>query len=164
VADFNIDSKPIKRNSNCSGTCIGWVSELLYEVSCGLIHCLWFGRTKYFFFFFRYECSSPVPDGECYILIVNISNRKNAIFFLCLYLFFFPLALQPPWALASDFQFHDHFTDCRTALTGDQLVARLIPTHRTTQTQSNRTHRHPCLEWDLNPRSQHSSEPRQFMA
>jgi hypothetical protein len=23
-------------------------------------------------------------------------------------LFFFPLTLQPPWALASDFQFHDH--------------------------------------------------------
>jgi hypothetical protein len=26
---------------------------------------------------------------------------------------FFSLALQPPWALASAFQFHDHFTDGR---------------------------------------------------
>jgi hypothetical protein len=25
--------------------------------------------------------------------------------------FFFSLALQPPWALGPDFQFHDHFTD-----------------------------------------------------
>jgi hypothetical protein len=32
------------------------------------------------------------------------------------------LALQPPWALASDFQFHDHFTDGRTPWTSDQLV------------------------------------------
>jgi hypothetical protein len=28
--------------------------------------------------------------------------------------FFFSLALQPPWALTSDFQFHDHFADGRT--------------------------------------------------
>jgi hypothetical protein len=35
----------------------------------------------------------------------------------------FPLALQPPWALASDFQFHDHFTGGRTHWTSDQLTA-----------------------------------------
>jgi hypothetical protein len=45
----------------------------------------------------------------------------------------FSLALQPPWALASDFQFHDHFTDGRTPLTGDQPVAMPLPKHRTTQ-------------------------------
>jgi hypothetical protein len=32
---------------------------------------------------------------------------------------FFSLALQPPWALASAFQFHDHFTDGRTPWTSD---------------------------------------------
>jgi hypothetical protein len=38
---------------------------------------------------------------------------------------FFPqLALQVPWALASDFQFHDHFTGGRNFWTSDQLVAR----------------------------------------
>jgi hypothetical protein len=45
----------------------------------------------------------------------------------------------------------------RTPWTGDQPVARPLPTHRTT------AHRHPCLEWDSNPRSQRSSERRQLM-
>jgi hypothetical protein len=44
--------------------------------------------------------------------------------------FFFSLALQPPWALASAFQFHDHFTDGRTPWTSDRLVARPLPKHR----------------------------------
>jgi hypothetical protein len=52
----------------------------------------------------------------------------------------FSLALQPPWALASDFQFHDHFTDGRTPWTSDQLVARPLPKHRTTQTQNKHIH------------------------
>jgi hypothetical protein len=46
------------------------------------------------------------------------------------------------------------YTDCRTPWTGDQLVARPVPKHRTAQTQNKRTQRHPCFEWDLNPRSQ----------
>jgi hypothetical protein len=50
------------------------------------------------------------------------------------------LPLQPPWALASDVQFHDHFTDGRTPWTSDQLVARPLPKHRTTQTQNKHTH------------------------
>jgi hypothetical protein len=32
-------------------------------------------------------------------------------------------------------------------------VARLLSIHRTTQTQNNRIHRHPCLEGDSNPRT-----------
>jgi hypothetical protein len=40
---------------------------------------------------------------------------------------FFSLALQPPWALASVFQVHDHFTDGRTPWTSDQLVAKPLP-------------------------------------
>jgi hypothetical protein len=54
--------------------------------------------------------------------------------------FFFPLVLQPPWALASAFQFHDYFTDGRTPWTSDQLVARPLPKHRTTQTQNKHIH------------------------
>jgi hypothetical protein len=53
---------------------------------------------------------------------------------------FFSLAPQPPWVLASDFQFHDHFTDGRTPWTSDQLVARPLPKHRTTQTQNKDIH------------------------
>jgi hypothetical protein len=48
----------------------------------------------------------------------------------------FSLALQSPWALASVYQFHDHFTDGRTPWTSDQLVVRPLSTHMTTQTQN----------------------------
>jgi hypothetical protein len=41
----------------------------------------------------------------------------------------------------------------------DQLDAKPLPKHRT-QTQ-NKRHRHPCLQWDSNPRSQRPSERRQ---
>jgi hypothetical protein len=79
--------------------------------------------------------------------------------------FIFVLALQPPWALDSDFQFHDYFTDGRTPWTSDQLVARPLANHRTTQTQNKRIHTPniPCLVWDSNPRSLLPSERRQFM-
>jgi hypothetical protein len=49
---------------------------------------------------------------------------------------FFLLALQPPSALASDFQFRDHFTDGRTPWMSDQLVAGPLYKHKTTQTQN----------------------------
>jgi hypothetical protein len=72
--------------------------------------------------------------------------------------------LQPfvgPWPLL---QLRNNFyTDGRTPWPSDQPVARPLPTHRTTQTQNNRTYRHPGLEWDSNPRSQRLSERRQFM-
>jgi hypothetical protein len=68
-------------------------------------------------------------------------------------------ALQPfvgTWPLL---QFRNLFyTDGRTPWTSDQPVARPLPTHRKTPTRNKRTHRHPCLEWDSNPRSQLSSE------
>jgi hypothetical protein len=54
---------------------------------------------------------------------------------------FSPLALEPPWALASAFQFHDYFTDGRTPWTSDQLVARPLPKHRTIQTQNKQIHK-----------------------
>jgi hypothetical protein len=50
--------------------------------------------------------------------------------------FFFSLTLQPPWALASNFQFHDHFTGGMTPWMSDQLVAIPLPKYRTTQTQN----------------------------
>jgi hypothetical protein len=69
------------------------------------------------------------------------------------------MALQPffgPWLIL---QLRNIFyTVGRTPWTGDQPVARPLPTHRTTQTQIKSTHRYPCLEWDWNPRSQLSSE------
>jgi hypothetical protein len=68
-----------------------------------------------------------------------------------------------PWPL-SLFKFRNRFyTDGRTPWTSDQPIARPLPTHRTPQTQNKRTHRQPFLGWDSNPRSQRSSEQRQFM-
>jgi hypothetical protein len=61
------------------------------------------------------------------------------------------------------FSFLILYTDGRTAWTGDQPIARPLPTHRTTQTQNRRTYRYPCLEWDSNPRSQCLRERGQFM-
>jgi hypothetical protein len=38
--------------------------------------------------------------------------------------------------MASDFQFHDYFTNGRIPWTSDQLVARPLLKHRTTKTQN----------------------------
>jgi hypothetical protein len=51
-----------------------------------------------------------------------------------------PLALQPPWALASSFSFMIIFTDGRTPWASDQLVGRPLPKHRTTLTQNKHIH------------------------
>jgi hypothetical protein len=58
--------------------------------------------------------------------------------------------------------FHYHFTDGRAPWTSDQLVARLLSKHRTTQTHTHT--KHPCPEWDSNPRSQRPSKRREFMS
>jgi hypothetical protein len=52
-----------------------------------------------------------------------------------------------PWSL---FQFLDLYTVGRTPWMGDQPIARPLPTHRIN------AQRHPCLESDSKPRSQHS--------
>jgi hypothetical protein len=68
------------------------------------------------------------------------------------------MALQPfvgAWPLL---QFRNLlYTDGRTPWTSDQFVARPLPALRTTQTQNKRTHRHPCLERDSNPRTSEDS-------
>jgi hypothetical protein len=63
--------------------------------------------------------------------------ERDSLLYTCIYL---SMALQPfvgPWPL---FSFVILYTVGRTAWTGDQPVARPLPTHR-----------HPCLEWDSNP-------------
>jgi hypothetical protein len=79
-------------------------------------------------------------------------------------IFYSSMALQPsvgPWPFL---QFRNLlYTVGRTRWTSDQPAVIRLPKHRATQTHNKRTHRHPCLEWDSNPRSQRSSERRQFM-
>jgi hypothetical protein len=70
----------------------------------------------------------------------------------------------PLLGLGRVFSFLILYTEVRTPCTGDQPVARPLPTHRTTQTQNKRTqYRYPCLESDSKPGSRRSSEKRQFM-
>jgi hypothetical protein len=64
------------------------------------------------------------------------------------------------WTLAV-FQFCNPIHS-RTPRTGDQPVARPLPTHRTTQIHNKRK-THSCLEWDSNPLSKSSRERRQFI-
>jgi hypothetical protein len=47
-------------------------------------------------------------------------------------------------------QFHDRFTDGRTPWTSDQLVARSLPKHRTTQTHNKHIHQTsmPCVGFE----------------
>jgi hypothetical protein len=58
------------------------------------------------------------------------------------------MALRPfvgTWPLL---QFRNlYYTDGRTPWTSYQPVARQLPTHKTTQTQTKRRHRHPCFHW-----------------
>jgi hypothetical protein len=51
----------------------------------------------------------------------------------------------------------------RTPWTSGWPVARPLPKHRTTQTQKKKTHtdtKHPCPEWDSNPRSRLSERAK----
>jgi hypothetical protein len=64
------------------------------------------------------------------------------------------MALQPfgPWTF---FSFFILYTVGKTPSTGDQPVAKPLPAQSRINAQ-----RHPCLEWDSNPRSQCSSRRR----
>jgi hypothetical protein len=77
-----------------------------------------------------------------------------------IYLSIYPsMGLQTLWTLAV-FQFLNLYTFGRTPWMGNQPVARLLPTYRTTQTQDKFTQ---TAEWDSNPLCQCSSGGRQFV-
>jgi hypothetical protein len=82
---------------------------------------------------------SVSPSLKCQLLLTVIPIKKSRIS-QGRKGSFFSLGLQPSWALASDFPFHDYFTEDRTPWTRDQLVARPLPNHRTTQTQNKHIH------------------------
>jgi hypothetical protein len=96
--------------------------------------------------------TNPLVDTDTLTYLTD--NMKQNILWIChsRWLFptkpqfpnqstvFFLLALQPPWALASDFQFHNHFTDGRTPWTSDQLQSRPLLKHTATQTQNKHIH------------------------
>jgi hypothetical protein len=51
------------------------------------------------------------------------------------------------------FSFLILYTVGRTPSMRDQPVARPLPTQRTQKQNTFTQYRHPCLEWDSNPRS-----------
>jgi hypothetical protein len=110
------------------------------------------------------KCSCPeLFVCEASVTITSLKSRHRSLAYLNSFIRS-SMALRPfvgPWPLL---QLRNLFyTDGRTPWTSDQPVARPLPTLRATQTQNKRTHRHPCLDWDSNPRSQLFSERRHFM-
>jgi hypothetical protein len=75
-----------------------------------------------------WPCLESNPDSSLHWLILT---------FVIVY--FFSLWLYSPLDLGRFFNFLILYTVGRTPWTGDQPVARLLPTHRTTQTQNKRT-------------------------
>jgi hypothetical protein len=78
---------------------------------------------------------------------------------LCSYCIYLPpsAALQPfdrPWSL---FQFLNSIQNRQDSLDGGS-ARRKAATYTQNNTNRINAHRHPCLEWDSNPRFQHSSE------
>jgi hypothetical protein len=83
------------------------------------------------------------PPGFC----------SNTSLYPSIYLWLYS-PLVGPWPLL---QFLTLYIVGRSPWTGDQPVAMPLLTHRIN------AQKHPCLEWDSNPRSQYSSGRRQFM-
>jgi hypothetical protein len=92
--------------------------------------------------------------GKKFVINRHVFHSRflRAYFYLWLY--------SPLLGFGRHFSFLILYTVGRTPWTGDQPVARPLPTYRATQTQNKHTHRQPCLEWDSNPRSQRSTERR----
>jgi hypothetical protein len=102
--------------------------------------------------------------------LITVAQLKRSLSFVIEVvplMFFFSFLFAPILEHRADFSLSCSFTDCRTPWTDDQLVARSLPKHRTTQTQKKKhthTHiKHPCPEWDSNLWFRPPSERRQYM-
>jgi hypothetical protein len=82
-----------------------------------------------------------------------VISLKIELFIIYLYIYL-SMALQPLWTMAA-FQFLNLRTVGRTPWTGDQPVAKLLPTHSTTQTH---THIHASSGIQTHDRSVRASE------
>jgi hypothetical protein len=83
---------------------------------------------------------------------LNANDINEEIF---LYIYIYPsIGLQPfvgSWRLFSSLIF---YTVGSTPWAGDQSIARPLPAHTGQHKHRINAHRHPCLKWDSNPRSQ----------
>jgi hypothetical protein len=104
--------------------------------------------------------------GNIFRSVEYLSNyargaHRNARRSLCTYLWLY----SPLLGLGQFFSFLIFYTVDRTPSTGDQPIAKPLPAHRTTGQHKHRinAHRHSCLKWDSNARSQSLSGRRRFM-
>jgi hypothetical protein len=104
--------------------------------------------------------SRPRSPTDCVYDEQTIKQKSSFIIDrsgLKLLLFIFSMNLQVLLlGLGQIFSFLILYTIGRTPWTGDQPVARPLPTHMATNRIN--AHRHPCVEWDSNSRSQRSSD------
>jgi hypothetical protein len=129
----NIEPKHVlRRNTNTSGT----VMDVTAEV-----------QTRHFPIISENNIYVPIP---CYraldVKLTDSPGKKNPItywtlsFIIVFTIFFFNGPSSPFRAQASYSVPWSFFTVGRTPWTSDQLVARPLPKHRTTQTQNKRIH------------------------
>jgi hypothetical protein len=93
--------------------------------------------------------------------IIGLSVCLSVSMSVCLSIYL-SMALQPfvgPWQL---FQFLHLFTQS-VGLLGRRSARCKAATSTQDNTNRIKAHRHPCLKWDSNPRSQCLSRRRQFM-
>jgi hypothetical protein len=77
----------------------------------------------------------------------RLKNRNKGTGIIFLFLFAPIWELGPTLEHRADFSVSWSFTDGRTPWTGDQLVARPLPNHRTTQTQKNAHTHQTSMTW-----------------
>jgi hypothetical protein len=118
------------------------------------------GSFKKMEFLHQLRVRQPLKNCTPWNKLISEKVYYNVLLLLLLLLWLY----SPLLGLGLFLSFLILYTVGRTLWMGDQPVARPLPTHRTTQTHNKRTqYSHPCLGWDLNPRSQRSSERRQFI-
>jgi hypothetical protein len=89
------------------------------------------------------------------VVLLALTTLKHYYYYY--YYYYGSTAVCWPWTL---FQFLNIYTVGRTPWTGDQPVAKPLPTHTEQHKHRINAHRHPCLEWDSNIWSKNSRERR----
>jgi hypothetical protein len=141
-----------KASKNNGRTSIGCDPRILHEKICA--RCSW-------------RCFK-LPFRQLIRGINGIDHdRRHSILFthvsiiIIIIIIIIIMALELLVGLGRFFSLFIIYTVGRISWTGDQQLS----THRTTQIQNKRLqHRYPCLEWDLNRRSQCLSGRRRFMS
>jgi hypothetical protein len=93
-------------------------------------------------------------QSSCKPYLCSVNSIKFRFLFQSNQRLYLSVALQPfvgPW---SPMKFLNLFAQSVGFLGRGINPSQGCYLHRTIQTQNKRTHTHPCLEWDSNPRSQ----------